>query len=106
MADENKKKTGMTPVVESDGLGGGKVEGVLAVTTALVKYTDGHGKTETKLAVVIPGGEVYFLSNNSIDMRPAQTWLKEGVQRMVNKGSRSGSTMSGTIEITEDTNQV
>jgi hypothetical protein len=65
--------------VEEEGLGGGKVKGVLPVKTVLVSYQDGHGKVETKLAVIIPGGEVYFFGREALDLRPAQKWLKKEV---------------------------
>lgn len=76
---EEKKKTGATPIVAIGDLGGGKVQGVTPVTTILVKYTDGHGKKEVRLAAVIPGGEIYFFTNNAIDTRPAQQWLKTAI---------------------------
>lgn len=71
----------MTPEIPAEDLSGGRVLGALPVSLVLVKYVDGqHGKEIARLAVVIPGGEVYFLNNNTIDMRPAQQWLKAGVQ--------------------------
>lgn len=73
------KKTGATPLVEADGLGGGEVQGVLEVKTLLVKYKDGHGKEEVRLAALIPGGEMYFFDGKALDLRPAQKWLKAGV---------------------------
>ncbi len=79
------KKTGSTPLVEGDQLGGGKVLGVLDVKTVLVKYKDGHGQQDVKLAVVIPGGEIYFFGRDALDLRPAQGWLKTAVQNELNK---------------------
>lgn len=73
-------KTGATPIIE-EGLGGGEVLGVMEVKTVLVRFRDGHGREETKLAVIIPGGETYFFGRGSVDDRPAQTWLKEGINR-------------------------
>lgn len=72
------KKTGSTPVVE-EGLSRGKVLGVVEVRTVLVKYRDGHGAESTRLAALIPGGEVYFFDNKALDVRPAQTWLKAAI---------------------------
>ena len=68
-----------------EGLGGGEVQAVLELKTVLVKYKDGHGEEATRLAIVIPGGEVYFLSKNSVDLRPAQTWLRNGVASKMGK---------------------
>ena len=76
------KKTGATPLIE-EGIGGGDVVGVLPVKTVLVKYRDGHGIEETKLAVIIPGGEVYFFGRNTLDLRPAQKWLKDAIQEKI-----------------------
>lgn len=96
------KKTGTTPTVPTEDLSGGKVLGVLEVTTVLVKYTDGYGRSTVRLAVAIPGGEVYFFSNDSLDMRPAQQWLKKAVQARLPQPKTAG----GPIEITEDVSQV
>lgn len=97
------KKTGTTPAVPAEDLSGGKVLGTLPVTTVLVKYADGYGKTTVRLAVVIPGGEVYFFSNNSLDMRPAQQWLKTAVHSQLGKpGSVSMIDHGSGIQITED----
>lgn len=87
------KKTGMTPEIPAEDLSGGRVLGALPVSLVLVKYVDGqHGKEIARLAVAIPGGEVYFLSNNTIDMRPAQQWLKAGVQaRLASRTSDNSS---------------
>lgn len=90
----------MTPTVPTGDLSGGKVMGVLPVTTVLVQYADGYGAKTVRLAVVIPGGEVYFFNNNSLDMRPAQQWLKTAVHAHLAKPS------SGPLEITEDASQV
>lgn len=79
MSNELNKKTGATPLPEGDRLGGGKVIGVLDVKTVLVKYKDGHGVEDTKLAVVIPGGDVYFFGREALDLRPAQGWLKAAI---------------------------
>ncbi len=73
------KKTGATPLVDEDSLRGGEVLGALPVKTVLVRYRDGHGKESVQLAVVIPGGEVYFFDSKALDTRQAQKWLKAGV---------------------------
>lgn len=75
---ETIKKTGATPTVE-EGIGGGELLGAIPVKTVLVRYRDGHGKEEVKLAAVIPGGEIYFFGRDAIDTRPVQTWLKKAV---------------------------
>lgn len=80
--NDPQKKTGATPLVEGD-LSGGKVKGVVEVKTLLVNYIDGHGLESTKLAVVIPGGEVYFFGREALDLRPAQTWLKASITEHV-----------------------
>lgn len=76
METETKK---MAPVVV-EGLNGGEVQGVVEVKTVLVKYRDGHGQEATRLAVIIPGGEMYFLSDN-VASKQAQSWLKTAVLR-------------------------
>jgi hypothetical protein len=78
------KKTGTTPAVD-EGIGGGEVLGVVEVKTYLVKYKDGHGEVSTKLAMVIPDGETYFFSKGSVDIRPAQRWLREGISKKARK---------------------
>jgi hypothetical protein len=77
MSEQTKKKTSVA--IDPEGLGGGSVEGVIPVQTVLVKYTDGHGVKAVKLAVVVPGGEVYFFDKDAVDERPAQKWLKTAV---------------------------
>ncbi len=57
--------------------------GVLPVKTVLVDYTDGHGQKAIKLAVVIPGGEVYFFGRDALDLRPAQSWLKKAITEVL-----------------------
>lgn len=79
---EQIKKTGATPIVE-EGLGAGEVLGVTQVRTALVRYRDGYGEESVRLAVVIPGGEVYFYANNALDMRPAQGWIRNAVKKQI-----------------------
>lgn len=93
MANEMNKKTGATPLPEGDALGKGKVLGVLPVDTALIKFKDGRdGKEQVRLAVVIPGGEVYFFSDKALDLRPAQSWMKDEVRRKI--GERKGTAPS------------
>jgi hypothetical protein len=73
--------------IEEESLAGGEVLGVMEITPVLVNYRDGHGQTETRVALVIPGGEVYFLTKDGVDHRPAQTWLKKGiVSKILHKG--------------------
>ena len=67
--------------IEEESLAGGEVLGVLEITPVLVNYRDGHGQTETKIALVIPGGEVYFLTKDGVDHRPAQTWVKKAISK-------------------------
>lgn len=57
--------------------------GVLPVNTYLVRYRDGHGQEAIKLAVMVPGGDMYFFARDAVDSRPAQTWLKDGVAKKV-----------------------
>lgn len=98
------KKTGMTPTIPAEDLSGGRVLGAIPVSLVLVKYVDGqHGKEVARLAVAIPGGEIYFLNNNSLDMRPAQQWLKSGVQARL--ASRTSDT-SQMVPLVEDPSQV
>ena len=89
------KKTGATPIVEDEDLGGGSVLGAVPVQTVLVKYRDGHGQESIKLAAIVPGGEVYFFSRDSLDDRQAQTWLKNGVLKKLN----AGSSKDGTLQV-------
>lgn len=94
----------MTPTVPTEDLSGGRVLGVLPVNTALVRYIDGtNGREVVRVAVVIPGGEVYFLNNNSIDMRPAQQWLKAAVHaRLASKASGNNQ----LVPLVEEPSQV
>lgn len=63
-----------------EGLSGGELLGTpIPVKTVLLKFRDGHGKEQTKLAIVIPGGEIYFMGKEAVDLRPAQQWLKAAV---------------------------
>lgn len=79
------------------------MQGVTTVTTVLVMYTDGHGKKEVRLAAVIPGGEVYFFTNNALDTRPAQNWLKTAIiGHLKSKLSSVETGATSMIEITED----
>lgn len=79
MAQEPTKKTGMTPLVE-DGISKGELLGPpVPVRTVLVRYKDGHGQEATKLAIVIPGGEIYFHGKDAVDTRPVQRWLKAAI---------------------------
>lgn len=71
------KKTGATPIVE-EGIGGGEILGVIELKPVMVKLRDGHGQEVTKLAIVVPGGEVYFINDTAIG-KPAQKWVKAGV---------------------------
>lgn len=95
----------MTPLVDAESLGGGKVYGVKLVTTILVKYRDGReGKEEVRLAAVVPGGDVYFFTNGALDHRPAQQWVKTAIIKHL-QNSLSGT--PAAISITEDnTSQV
>lgn len=97
-------------MVDPSDLAGGKVLGVLPVTTAIVKYKDGHGQEATQLAIVIPGGEVYFLTKDAIDLRPAQEWMKKSINKMLGakKAPEADKPISSSDEIpmTEDTLQV
>lgn len=94
---------GATPIVAAEGLGGGRVQGAIPVTTVLVMYTDGNGKKEVRLAAAIPGGEVYFFTNNAIDTRPAQQWLKTAIlEHLKSQLSKQGVGATSMIEITED----
>lgn len=68
-------------MVDQSDLGAGKVEGVLEIKTVLVKYQDGHGKAATNLAFVIPGGEVYFLGREAVNLKPAQKWVKDAIAK-------------------------
>jgi hypothetical protein len=106
--EETSKKTGTTPLVETASLGGGKIYGVMTVSTILVKYRDGReGKDEVRLAVVVPGGEVYFFTNGALDHRPAQQWVKDGIIKYLKNSLPKTVESSPTIDITEDkTSQV
>jgi len=72
------KKTGATPIVE-EGLGGGEILGVVETKTVMVNLRDGHGKEMVKLAIVVPGGDVYFLDESAVKVKAAQSWVRNGV---------------------------
>ena len=76
------KKTGATPTVEGTD-SGAKVLRATPVRTMLVQYRDGYGQEAVKLAAVIPGGEVYFFTRDSLDTRPAQEWLKKAILDLI-----------------------
>ena len=78
MEAQKVTKTGATPVEESADEAG-KVLGVVETKTVLVNLRDGYGKEMVKLAVVVPGGEVYFLDEAAIKTKPAQAWVKTAV---------------------------
>lgn len=74
----------MTPIIDPEGTLRGEVQGVLPVTTALVRYMDGFGKEDVRLAIVIPGGGVHFFhssASGTMDLRPSQKWLAEAIQK-------------------------
>lgn len=76
--ETQNKKTGTTPLVEG-GLGVGEVIGVVEVKQVMIKLRDGHGREMTKLALVVPGGEIYFLDDRTVNTKPAQGWVKSAV---------------------------
>ncbi len=78
METQTSKKTGATPLAE-ELLGGGEIIGVIETKTVMVRLRDGHGKEMVKLAIVVPGGEVYFLDESAVKVKQAQTWVKKGV---------------------------
>lgn len=67
----------------------GEMHGVIDVKTVLVKYRDGFGTEATKLAIIIPNGDVYFFQNGSIEPRPVQKWLKSKILERVSKGAKN-----------------
>jgi hypothetical protein len=50
---------------------------VMAAPTYLVNYTDGKGKTETKLALLV-GSEIRFLKEGTLS-KPVQQWLANDI---------------------------
>lgn len=91
----------MTPIVDIEDLNGGRVYGVTPCTTVLVKFRDGRtGRDEVRMAVVVPGGEMYFFPTRQFE--PAQKWVRNAVVKKLEdlKIPQSGS--ATTIEITED----
>lgn len=89
MSEELKR---MTAVAMEGNLETGKVLGAMEVKMVLVKYKDGlNNKEETRLAIMIPGGEIYFFDNKAVDMRPAQKWLKDAVILKLSPKESDGS---------------
>jgi hypothetical protein len=72
------QKTGATPLPEED-LSGARVLGIKEIKTAIVKMRDGFGKEMIKIVLVIPGGEIYYLNENAVSLRPAQAWAKRDI---------------------------
>jgi len=50
---------------------------VMPAPAYLVKYTDGNGKTEVKIAFIV-GDDIRFLSDGGLS-KPAQSWLKSDI---------------------------
>ncbi len=75
--NETSKKAG--PVeIEDTQLGGGEILGVSETKLVLVNLRDGLGKNETKLAMILPDKEIYFLDSKVVG-RSAQKWAKHGI---------------------------
>lgn len=80
MAEEAKnKKTGATPLPEGAPGGSGEVLGVLEIRPVIIKLRDGYGKDQVRIALVVPGGEVYYLDDAALRRNSAQAWVKKGV---------------------------
>jgi hypothetical protein len=108
MAEETtNKKTGMTPIVDTEDLNGGRVHGVVPCTTVMIKFRDGRtGRDEVRLAVVVPGGEMYFFPTRQFE--PAQKWIRNAVVKELEKKLKTapGATSIEITEVNEDTVQV
>lgn len=76
--EETKTKAAETPIVET-GIGGGEVIGVIKLDAVLVRYRDGRGQEKVRIALNVPGGELYFLNDNAIG-KASTSWVKKGVE--------------------------
>jgi hypothetical protein len=65
-----------------EGIGGGKIIGVIRADLVLVSLRDGHGQSMVKLAIMVPGGETYFLDDKMIG-KPAQKWVRDGIKEQL-----------------------
>jgi hypothetical protein len=102
--ETSKKIVSSTPITEPDAPIDSRLKGPpIPVSTVLVRYADGNGRVETRLAVIVPGGEVYLFVDTAgnLSLRPAQRWLKESILKSMSK--KDGP---ATIDITESTSQV
>ena len=63
-----------------EGVGGGEILGVAETKLVMVNLRDGHGQNMVKLAVVVPGGDIYFLDDKTVG-KPAQAWVRKGILR-------------------------
>ncbi len=64
--------------IEDAAVGGGEVLGVLECRTVLLQLVDGNGEKMTKLAILIPGGDLVFIEKTAVG-KPSQTWVKKQV---------------------------
>lgn len=58
------------------------VHGVAEVKMAIVNFVDGHGKEQTRFALVMPDGQVRLLKDNG---EPAQAWLGAEILKHLKK---------------------
>jgi len=67
---------------------GGEVLGVIETKTVMVKFRDGYGKQQVRMAVVVPGGDVYLVSEiGTKEYQTAQGWLKSAIiKKMAEQG--------------------
>ncbi len=85
------KKTGMTPTIDPEDLTGSKVHGAIECKTVLVKFRNGRdGKDEVRIAILIPGGEVYLFPTRAFEQ--AQRWLKDAIVKKLDS-QKSGPQM-------------
>jgi hypothetical protein len=97
-------KTGMTPMVDSDDLVGSKVYGAIECKIVLVKFRNGReGKDEVRMAILVPGGEVYLFPDRTFERTQAQKWLRDAI---VKRLAIKASSETQMIDLTEGPSQV
>lgn len=76
MSEPEAKKTGATPMVEEE-IVGGEVD-LVECKIVLLNITDGRGQKMVRFGVVVPGGDVRILPA-SLETKPATKWLRDKV---------------------------
>lgn len=98
--ETTNKKTGMTPTIDPEDLVGSRVYGVIECKTIMVKFRNGRdGKDEVRIAVLVPGGELYLFPIRAFE--ESQKWLRDAIIKKLDK-----SVGSQMIDLSDHSPQV